>query len=213
MKGKSELGVKPGPKRVFDINEEKHLTDFAVSVLDRGFALSKDFFLDEVAFELQRLQKPNSFKDGRPGRIWLEAFTSRHPDITWCAQADLISKEDDVNGFSEQWRNQFAHYLHSNDFDEIDVSDSRRIFSISEIIFHDSPDYSEVLTRSASNFLEIQTKIKIHMLIGGNANGSFLNPMLITQFNKTLSSELPSNWLQGNLNIISVEFYQEMIYQ
>lgn len=72
--GKYPVECSPGAPTVLTQEEESTLIKWIIHVAKMGFPVSKDHLLDSVAMLLQKKNRPNPFRQNRPGRHWYESF-------------------------------------------------------------------------------------------------------------------------------------------
>ena len=70
-----------GRKTVLSKSEETKIVDWIHYLGKHGFPVSKEQLKQGVAKLVENLNRPNTFKDGMPGKHWLANFLSRHPTV------------------------------------------------------------------------------------------------------------------------------------
>ena len=78
-----EEDVRPGRKPVLTAAEEGKVVDFANTLCNFGYPVTKRELLNEVKFVLDHDGRVTPFKDNRPGKDWFSAFMGSHSDMTF----------------------------------------------------------------------------------------------------------------------------------
>lgn len=97
-----------GAPTILSREEEQHIVNWIDYLGKSGFPVTKSQLLESVAKLVQRLNRPNSFKDGIPGRHWYEGFQSRHPELSERVSQHLTKPRADVT--EESIRGWFKKY-------------------------------------------------------------------------------------------------------
>ncbi|CAG5027072.1 unnamed protein product [Parnassius apollo] len=80
-----------GPELVLGISMEKVL-QWIIKIAKCGFPVKKQELLDTVQKILKDYQRPNPFKDDRPGQTWYSGFLKRNPEISsWFMMSSLLT--------------------------------------------------------------------------------------------------------------------------
>jgi hypothetical protein len=82
---------KMGPKPVLDEFEESRLEQWILAKAKLGFPMHPSEVKDAVQKILTETNRPNPFKNNRPGEKWLKLFLQRHPNIVK-RNTEIISK-------------------------------------------------------------------------------------------------------------------------
>lgn len=135
-KGKTPIIRKLGPSSVLSESEEALLAKWILHLGDIGFPVSKDQLFDSVQMIIKRLEKPNPFAEGRPGRHWYEAFMKRHPELSARVSQNLTKTRAGVSESNiKNWFSEIKIYFEGNGLMDIIQNSPRRIFNCDETAF------------------------------------------------------------------------------
>ncbi|KAB0790704.1 hypothetical protein PPYR_14850, partial [Photinus pyralis] len=82
MKNKHKEGARPGAPTVLSSEEEQSLVEWILYLGRVGFPVTKGQLMESVAKLVASLGRPNTFKNGMPGRHWYEGFLARHTELS-----------------------------------------------------------------------------------------------------------------------------------
>lgn len=85
------MGRKMGPSSTLGSDIENMLVNWSKAMRQRGFPITAIDLVTSVKQIIKAMRIENSFKDGIPGRKWLDLFLKRHPDIAK-RETEKISK-------------------------------------------------------------------------------------------------------------------------
>ncbi|XP_055634693.1 uncharacterized protein LOC129774767 isoform X2 [Toxorhynchites rutilus septentrionalis] len=71
----------PGKARVLEATEEGRIVEWLLAKIKVGFPVDTKRLVSTVAHYVRKSARPNPFKNGIPGRKWVNGFFSRHPEI------------------------------------------------------------------------------------------------------------------------------------
>ena len=83
VSGKVKLGRCQGPPTVSSAEEEVKLAWWALEMAAIGYGRSKEQILLTVQKIVEKDQRPNPFKDGRPGKKWWRRVSGPHLHTTF----------------------------------------------------------------------------------------------------------------------------------
>lgn len=204
-KGKTPIIRKLGPSSVLSESEEALLAKWILHLGDIGFPVSKDQLFDSVQMIIKRLEKPNPFAEGRPGRHWYEAFMKRHPELSARVSQNLTKTRAGVSESNiKNWFSEIKIYFEGNGLMDIIQNSPRRIFNCDETAFFLSPPSNTVIVRKGQkivhNIINSEEKECITTLIMGNAAGELAPPMVVISLKripKTFTESVPASWAVG----------------
>jgi len=200
-KGKTRIPSKLGAPTVLTEEEEEIIVRWIIKIGRAGFPVTKDQVISSVTKVVQKLNRPNPFKDGIPGRFWWEGFERRHPQLSIRVPQNLTLSRATVT--ESQLRSWFAevedHLLREGLFEIL--QDPTRVFNADESAFFLNPKSSHVVVgrgeKNVYSIVNTDEKECLTVLINGSAGGSIAPSMVIFK-NLRLSSELtasvPSDW-------------------
>lgn len=81
VKGKYDINCHIGPETTLTSAEEELLVKWLLQIAAAGFPATKLQLLDSVQMLIIKLNRPNKFKNNRPGKKWYRCFMSRHPEL------------------------------------------------------------------------------------------------------------------------------------
>lgn len=201
LQGRSPKERKIGGETILTKQEETTLVNWMVHIAKCGFPATKLQLLDSVELLVKNLKRENSFKDGRPGRHWFEAFMRRHPDLTTRIPQNLSKARCDVT--EEKIRNWFKEieiFLRDNNY--LDVTEiPERVFNCDESAFYLSPKIDKVLVRKGDrttyNFINNDDKECLTTLVTCSASGCIPPPMVVYSYKrvpKNIVDKVPIEW-------------------
>lgn len=137
---------KKGPAPVLTPEEEQEI---AFWVIHRaGCSVTKNELFENVEIYLNHNNRPNPFKNNRPGRAWFEAFRRRHPEVTVRTAQSLEScREDATEEDIRSWFNAVKLYLESKNLLDVDPS---RVWNCDETSLPLNPKPSIVLAEKGA---------------------------------------------------------------
>lgn len=91
----NRLEKKMGPQPVLQ-SIENQIVECLFTLADAGFPISKNQLLDNVANYLNDNNIPNTFKNGRPGRKWFDAFRNRHANVSFRVAQNITRARSSV---------------------------------------------------------------------------------------------------------------------
>lgn len=81
MHGHYNIDSKLRPPTVLTPDEKNVLCEWLTELCRRGIPINKQSLLDTVETIIQEDDRPNKFKNCRPGSGWFSAFMKRHPEL------------------------------------------------------------------------------------------------------------------------------------
>ncbi|KAL7296852.1 hypothetical protein TKK_0010246 [Trichogramma kaykai] len=70
-----------GPKPVLSKKEESQISEWVLDKAAIGYPMNSLILRQAVKGVLDQLNRPNPFKNNRPGVKWMRLFLKRHSDI------------------------------------------------------------------------------------------------------------------------------------
>ncbi|CAK1588131.1 unnamed protein product, partial [Parnassius mnemosyne] len=175
----------PGPEPVLGISMEKEVVQWIIKIAKCGFPVKKQELLDTVQKILKDYQRPNPFKDDRPGQTWYSGFLKRNPEISVRA-AESINKararvtEEHIR----QWFRELQTFLSESGQSDI-LTQPDRIFNADESGFSLCPKTGKVLgPKGFRNLYQVNS---------GNEKD---NLTVLINFNAVTES-MPPEWILG----------------
>lgn len=80
--GSGDNAGKFGPTTLLSSSHEDKLVEWVISSAKKGFPLKRESLMSSVADLFSMEPENNPFKNGRPGRKWLDLFLKTHPEIS-----------------------------------------------------------------------------------------------------------------------------------
>lgn len=155
-----------------------------------------------MAILIKKLNRPNTFFDGRPGRHWYEGFLRRHTVLRRriCENVSLsraLVSEDSV----KNWFKEVGDYLKKENLENIDGS---RIFNTDETALLLNPKGGSVLaakgSRNVYNIVNNNEKENLTVLVTGNAAGQLAPTLVVFNYKRVpniIYSTLPKDFHVG----------------
>lgn len=201
VKGKTPMKRKMGRTCYISDDTEALLVKWAKAMVKQGFPIGKENLQDSVKKIVDDLNLETPFKDGRPGKRWYSSFLKRHPDLTPRQPQNLTSSRALVTTSQlKNWFKEVSTYLEENNYANILV-EPHRIFNMDETAFFLNPKGNKVLAakgeKSVYQQVNSDEKECFTVLLGGNAAGQVLPPMVIFKYlriPKELSLSVPVTW-------------------
>ncbi|CAK1579786.1 unnamed protein product [Parnassius mnemosyne] len=204
IKGKTPIKRKMGRNCYMTEEIEKMLVTWAKAMVKQGFPIGKDNLQDSVKKIVDDLNLETPFKNGRPGKRWYSSFLKRHPDlITRHPQNLTTSRASVTTSQLKNWFEEVNIYLNDNNYRDI-LNEPQRIFNMDETAFFLNPKGNKVLApkgeKSVYQQINADEKECFTVLLGGNATGDVLPPMVIFKYERIpreLSLSVPETWSLG----------------
>ncbi|XP_061169161.1 uncharacterized protein LOC133178483 [Saccostrea echinata] len=183
VNGKLPLLCKSGPRPVLTENEEAKLADWACKMAAIGFGRTRNELLDTVQKILERDQRPNPFKNNRPGKDWYYAFIKRNPIINERTPQQLAKERAVITPQKvELWFSDLKNYIDLDIKDPSLWTDPSRWFNADESGFPLCPKSGKVLAPrgvpSIYNFTS-SDKSQVTVLACMSASRHFLKPLIV----------------------------------
>ena len=199
------LGTEPtrrGRPQVLTVAEERAIVRACISLSSLGFGLSRGHVSKIVADYIKSEDRPNPFKDGRPGKKWWSGFLRR-----WKAQLSerkpehLSKKRSDAskNEIREGFYNELESVLSKQGLLDLPQHElAPRLWNCDESGFRVCGCHSKARvlakkgTKTISDVSEGSDKEQISVLFCGSAIGQVVPPYIVYK-----SAELTDSWLTG----------------
>lgn len=194
----------PGPEPVLGTFMEKQVVQWITKIAKCGFPVKKQELLDTVQKILKDSQRPNPFKDDRPGQTWYSGFLKRNPEISVRA-AESINKARSriTEEHIRQWFRELESFLSESGQSDI-LNHPERIFNADESCFSLCPKTGKVLgPRGFRNLYQINSgneKDNLTVLVNFNANGQMCPPVVVFPYlrpPKAITDSMPREWTLG----------------
>ena len=180
VSGKVKLGQCQGPPTVLSAKEEGKLARWALEMAAIGYGRSKEQILLTVQKIVEKDQRPNPFKDGKPGKKWWKGFLGRHPELSLRKPEPLEASR--AAGCTKQklaqWYADFEKFLEINEI----ADDPRFFWNANESGFALCPKTGKVVSYKGMKDLYTVTgssRDQITILCAGSAAGEVIPPMHI----------------------------------
>lgn len=201
VKGKTPMKRKMGRTCYISDDTEALLVKWAKAMVKQGFPIGKENLQDSVKKIVDDLNLETPFKDGRPGKRWYSSFLKRHPELIPRQPQNLTSSRASVTTSQlKNWFKEVSTYLEENNYTNILV-EPHRIFNMDETAFFLNPKGNKVLAakgeKSVYQQVNSDEKECFTVLLGGNAAGQVLPPMVIFKYlriPRELSLSIPVTW-------------------
>lgn len=198
IKGKYPEDCRNGAPTILTVEEENLLINWIINLGKMGFPVSKTQLLDSVALLVKKLNRPNNFTDGRPGRHWFDGFLKRHPNITQRLTQNITSSRAAVTKTKIQfWFEEISEYFRTSN---INITNPNRIFNTDETAMFLSPKGNRVLTKKGTKTVYDRAgdeKECLTVLVTGNACGQLAPPMIMYAYEripKHIVLQVPCGW-------------------
>lgn len=198
---KKYFGDRPGRKTILTKSEETKIVDWIHCLGKQGFPVSKEQLKQGVAKLVENLDRPNTFKDGMPGKHWLAKFLARHPTVakrvaqTLPTHRNKITEQDVRN-----WFDRVKSYFENNNLLGV-LEDDSRVYNCDETAFFLCPKEKDVLVKKGSkrvyNRVANDDKECLTVLVNVSAGGKIAPPMILYPYKrlpKNLPPTVPPTW-------------------
>lgn len=201
VKGKTPIKRKMGRTCYLTEETETMLVQWAKLMVKQGFPIGKDNLQDSVKKIVDDLNINAPFKGGRPGKKWYSSFLKRHPDLIARQPQNLTASRALVTTHQlKNWFEEVNTYLRDNNYKDI-LNEPQRVFNMDETAFFLNPKGNKVLAakgeKSVYQQVNSDEKECYTVLLGGNAAGDALPPMVIFKYERIpreLSMSVPESW-------------------
>lgn len=195
---------KQGPEPVLGQEGEKKIVEWLINIAKCGFPVKKQELLDTVQKILKDLNKPNPFKDDRPGQTWYLNFLKRHPKISVRSAEGINKARARVTEESIRlWFRELEAFLAQEGKLDI-LDDPTRIFNGDESGFSLCPKTGKVLgPKGYRNLYQIEPgneKDNLTVLVTFNATGEVCPPLVVFPYvrpPKSITDSMPEHWSLG----------------
>ncbi|XP_053615028.2 uncharacterized protein LOC128677887 [Plodia interpunctella] len=198
---KKYCGDVAGRKTILSKSEETKIVDWIHYLGKQGFPVSKEQLKQGVAKLVENLNRPNTFKDGVPGKHWLANFLSRHPTVAKRVAQTLPTHRNKVTEQDvRNWFERVKTYFETNNLLSV-LEDESRVFNCDETAFFLCPKEKDVLVKKGSkrvyNRVANDDKECLTVLVNVSAAGKIAPPMVLYPYKrlpKSLSQTVPPTW-------------------
>lgn len=203
QKGRRSGNNKSGPATILSKDEENIIITWMKHLSARGFPVTKFLLVTSVASLIEKLKRPNPFKNGVPGRSWYEGFRRRHPEISSRIDQNLThSRASVTEGELRNWFDEIRRHLGERNLLEIDGS---RVFNCDESAFLLAPKGERVLVAKGDRAVDgyifnEDNKECLTVLFMTNAKGDLPPPMVVFPYERlpaSISATFPDDWSIG----------------
>ena len=200
LTGRVPEGRRMGPETILS-KEEDVLEAWIIEVCKLGFPRKKEDLLNTVQKMMKAENRPNPFKDDRPGETWYRRYMDRHPAIR-------VRTPESVNkgraSTTEQgirkWFEDLENYLTNEDHADI-LEDGSRILNADETNFQLCPKSGKILgIKGWKNVYEISAgneKETLTVLCTFRASGDVAKGMIVYPYQrppKDIVESVPDSW-------------------
>ena len=201
VKGKYDVDCRMGPDTVLKAEEETLLVTWLFTIADAGFPATRLQLLDSVQILMEKLKRPNVFKNNRPGQKWYQCFLRRHPELAERLAQNLTKSRADVSEEKlRKWFEEIQQYLKSKNLENV-LEDPSRIFNCDESAFFLAPKGIKCLVKKGDktvyNVINNNDKECLTCLITANAAGALLPPMIMFNYERipaSIANSMPDGW-------------------
>lgn len=194
-------GLKMGPATLLAASQEEKLVDWVLSCGRNGIPVKRELLISSVAELFMDRPEENPFKNGRPGRKWLNLFLKRHPQISERIPESINKARALVT--PERIRNWFRYVRdHLEEEEVLDIlEDPSRIFNADETGFQSCPKTGKVLgPKGLKNFYEVKIgneKESVTVMCAFSAIGLTVPPMIVyplKRISQAIAMNLNPEW-------------------
>lgn len=176
--------IKKGPSPVLTQKEEDDIAYWVIHRASIGCPATKNELFENVQIYPEHNNRPNPFRNNRPGRAWFEAFKKRHPEITIRAAQSLEAcREDATEEDLRDWFTTVRTYLERKNLLNIDPS---RVWNCDETSLALNPKPSKVLAEKGAavvyQTIEGSDKDNLSVLFNYAADGTRGPPLVLFKY-------------------------------
>lgn len=204
LSGKYAIDAKMGRPSVLTPQEEKHISDWVISIAKAGFPICKEQLVASVAKIIKELNRPNCFVDSVPGEKWLALFLNRNPQIAERVSQPLTTSRANVTEAKiRAWFVEIKNYVKEKGLESV-FENPKRIFNADETAFFLCPKGNKVLAKKGEKTIHSQTgndeKECLTVLVTANADGEIAPPMVVYPYERipaAIANSYPDSWGLG----------------
>ncbi|KAF6217308.1 hypothetical protein GE061_001662 [Apolygus lucorum] len=201
VNGRTPVGRRMGPHSILSETEEKALVKWIKLMSEKGFPSTPAMLLASVQHAMHMMDRPNPFKNGKPGRKWFKAFMRRNPSVSVRQAENLTTSRARVTKEQVQtWFQEIEKYLAARNIFEI-LKNPARVFNGDETGFFLSPKGQRVLAERGSKSVYMTAnadeKECLTVLITANAAGEQAPPMVVFSYERVpadIAASVPEEW-------------------
>jgi len=161
---KTSIDVRMGPPPTLNLNYEGLLVYYIIAVAKRGFPIVKYDLVTSVSRLVKDLDIPNNFKNGRPGKKWMQLFLKHHPEVAE-RTVEKLTKSRALVSEIYGWFLQIEQYFTQENVLDI-LKNPHRVFNCDESRFMLCPDGQKVLCMKGEKIcMKYVTTMKKHLLL------------------------------------------------
>ena len=172
-----------GPRRTLDDDEEQRIADWAMHMAKIGYGRTRRELVMVVKKIMDEDGRRTPFKNNIPGKDWLNAFFSRHPQLSLRTTLQLgkeraIISPDKIN----RWFADFQTYIETEVKDPDLLRDPSRLYNADESGFSMCSTTGKVVGyRGAPVVYNYgnSNKQQLTVLACASASGHFISPMIV----------------------------------
>ncbi|KAJ8968823.1 hypothetical protein NQ314_002085 [Rhamnusium bicolor] len=205
-KGKYAVNCRMGPETTLTSIEEDILVKWLLSIADAGFPAIRVQLLDSVQIIMQKLDRPNKFKNNRPGKKWFSCFLNRRPQLSERLTQNLTKSRSEVNEEKlRKWFDEIKDYVKSKKLEDV-FEDPKRIFNTDETAFFLSPKGIKCLVRkgwmTGQSFYEFVTNIFHPWIVANNVKVPVA--LFVDGHSSHLTMELSNFCVENQIELIAL---------
>lgn len=196
---------KPGAPTALPSHVESYAVNWVLEEARRGFPVSTGKLIACVAHYIKKKRLVTKFKNGTPGKKWLQHFLRRHPNISRRIPSSLPKHRAIVT--EKQIRDWFAeikNFIRADKHEQI-LKDPTRVFNMDETAVRTVPTKEVVLAGTGIRHLHVRVgnsdKESYTALFAANASGALAPTMILFPYKQRIPGEiyrkLPTNWAAG----------------
>lgn len=204
VEGKSPIHRKMGPPSILSQEEEAEICRWVKKMALAGFPVTVNELCISVEKFVRDAGRPNPFKDGKPGRTWINKFLRRNPTISRRISQNLtVSRAGITSDNILNWFSEVHSYLKEQNYDTI-LDDPSRLFNCDETAFFLNPKGPKVLAKKGDKTVYQQVnadeKECVTVLVTGSAGGNIAPTTVLFKYKRIpqdIADNFPHEWGLG----------------
>ncbi|XP_053686654.1 uncharacterized protein LOC128736197 [Sabethes cyaneus] len=202
LRGKYPKGSKPGQVSILTNEEESKIVKWLTTLARTGFPVTLKQLRINVGNFIRLSQKRSPFKNGIPGKKWVQLFLKRHPEVSLrkpsvLARIRATIKKDQI----VEWFSKVCEYLKQEGLEQL-LEEPQRIFNLDETACELVVRKRKcVALKNTKHFYSVfgnGDKESYTALFTASANGKMLPPLVLFPYKCRLPGEVirtaPADW-------------------
>lgn len=195
----------PGKPTILSEEDENRIVDFIFRSAKAGFPTDTKRLRISVGQYMQLCGRTTAFRNGTPGRKWMQLFLKRHPEVSRRIPSALSKQRTHVTEAQiRKWFNEVSTYICDEKLQKV-LRNPDSVFNLDETSMHLVPMKESVLAKRGEKYVHTANanseKETFTALFCANAAGVLAPPLILFPYKMRLPAaivySMPNGWSAG----------------